>query len=170
MTTMPTRIIIGQTNDLVITVSLINTNEPAFAPSVVIKFSSNAQFVAFRPLLEEGSVRVICSKGAENNTVLCNCGNQLLQHQIAAFRLDFDVSRSILQQGFINTTDIPFSVEVTSTAVVQSGLDDNPEDNIASVVVPVEFKAAVEINGFVSFVSECVNVESLISTFITWNL
>jgi hypothetical protein len=40
--------------------------------------------------------------------------------------------------------------------VVQSGLDDNPEDNIASVVVPVEFKAAVEINGFVSFVSECV--------------
>lgn len=173
MTTMPPRIIIGQTNDLVITITLINTNEPAFAPSVVIKFSSNTQFVTFRPLLEEGSVRVVCSKGAENNTVLCNCGNQLLQHQIAAFRLNFDVSRSILQQGVFNTTDIPLNVEVTSTAIVQSGLDDNHEDNTASVVVPVEFKAAVEINGIgtpeQAFISEETDTLTFTHSYDVYN-
>ncbi|XP_052096122.1 integrin alpha-8-like [Mytilus californianus] len=166
-------IVHGQTKQLIITVVLENRDEPAFAPNVIVKQSNNTRYVAYRALLQRGSVPVVCEEVMDNTTISCNCGNVLYQQQKAIFHLIFDVSIESLHQGDLNSTDILLNVELNVVARVPAGVDNNIGNNAAQLAVPIEFHSLVQVTGKSQpeqgFVSFPTNNLSFIHTYEVYN-
>lgn len=140
---------LGETNEILVQVRVINTGDLSHGSQISIKTSNNTKYIGFFQPQNEPTEPVLCKDIKDNNnvsTVICQLRSTLFQQQQAIFSARFAVSRELLigehsTLGAFNQK-ISFSVEAETTSS-----DDNPSDNIQTLTATVKLQSLVQLKG-----------------------
>ncbi|KAK3101931.1 hypothetical protein FSP39_007446 [Pinctada imbricata] len=162
-------VILGETREIVVRVTISNMGEPAYAASVIIEPSANTAFRGFDQDTSISNVRVSCSRLENRTTVQCDFQTPILINIRGTFSVRFDASRERILPQNSNSTVFSQSIQINATVRdnAEGSRDQDASDNFASqranirlrsdVIIsgisnPEQAKFTVSRNGYISFI------------------
>ncbi|KAJ8313515.1 hypothetical protein KUTeg_008076 [Tegillarca granosa] len=144
-------IVVGETQEVAVRITVKNRNQPSYATSVLIQISNNTEYLGSQ--IFEGSRAVTCilhenqTNSVGNDVVECDVDRPLYQHHVVDFLVRLNVSLGALvpcEQCFDNMLS---TVHVIANVDTQGSIEEDPSDNRKTVSLPIKFETILEVNG-----------------------
>lgn len=140
---------LGETNEVLVKVRVINTGDLSLGSQISIKASNNTKYIGFSQPQQEPTVPVFCKDKNDTNNysvVICQLRGTLFQQQQAVLKARFAVSRDLLLGEHSTLGSFKQEIAFVTNANTTSP-DSNPSDNMLMLTATVKLQSLVQLTG-----------------------
>ena len=150
MTIDSRNIVLGETREVVLDVTVANLGEPSYVTSVLIEPSANTAYRGFTQDLSQDIERVSCSRVQNTTSIQCDFQQPLLSVRGGMFKLRFDVSQERLFPQGTQLSALNTMVQINATVrnTEEGAMEQNMNNNYAAQSASVSLKSDLSIIGW----------------------